>query len=204
MTELDGIWLDLCGNDFLLPYFEREFVPEDPENPAPPRAIIRVVQGAEAVGELPPEVASLPVTVLRCQTIVGTGMCGLPMRIAAGIASGRYVQVKGNEARISVVHAVDVARATRVAAGTSGEFRLTDRMDPGINELAEALAYRMGDKRLLAIGARWARLWYGGDYFRRLTTDATVADTFGERFPEFSPVSVVNYLRTHVYDEKSL
>ena len=202
MIELDGILLDLCGNDFLLPYFEREFHTED--TPAPSRAVIRVMQGDGHAGCLPDGASLLPLTVLRCQAIVGTGMCGLPMRIASGIASGCYVQVKGNEARISVIHAVDVARAARVAAGVPGEFWLTDRTDPGINELAEALAYRMGDKRLLSIGAGWARLWYGGRYFRQLTTDAVVEDTFVGRFPEFVPVSVVNYLRTHVYDEKSL
>lgn len=204
MIQLDGILLDLCGNNFLRPYFEREFLPDDPENPAPPDAIIRVVQGADTVVNSCAETSRLPVTLLRCPAIVGTGMSGLPMRIASGIASGRYVQVKGNPARVSVIHAVDVARAARMAVGIQGEFMLTDRTDPGINELAEALAYRIGNKRLFTIGARWARLWYGCEFFRVLTTDSTVNDTFGHRFPEFSPVNVVNYLRTHVYDENSL
>ncbi len=204
MIQLDGILLDLCGNDFLRPYFEREFLPEDPENPAPPKAIIRVVQGIDTGVDSCPDTPGLPMTVLRCNTIVGTGMSGLPMRIASGIVSGRYVQVKENQARISVIHAVDVARAARMAMGIPGEFVLTDRTDPGINELAEALAYRIGNKRLFSIGARWARLWYGREFFCQLTTDSIVADTFGDQFPKFDPVSVVNYLRTHVYDENSL
>lgn len=142
--------------------------------------------------------------MLQSPSIVGTGMIGLPRRIAAGIHKGSFVHIAGNEARVSVVHATDVARAAAMAAGTAGAFNLTDLADPTVHDLAEALSWRLGQKRIFTIAPRWARLWLGKQFYSQLTTPRTTPETFSHFFPDFTPVSVTEYLKTHVYDEQSL
>lgn len=210
MTIIENIALDLCGNDFLLPYLNRELLREHPDDtPIPVIGGVRIFTD-ETAGNTDPALDSycsqngLPLAVIRCPYIVGTGMKGLIMRIAAGINKGTFVHIAGNEARISVVHAVDVARAAAIAAGTQGTYTLTDTVDPSIHDLAQALAYRLSDKRIITIKPRWARLWYGAAYYNTLTTSHTASCTFCEAFPSLLPVSVTEYLTTHVYDEKSL
>lgn len=210
MTNIENIALDLCGNDFLLPYLERELLREHADDaPIPIIGGIRICTD-ETEGNSDPEVDrycmdnQLPLAVLRCRYIVGTGMRGLMMKIAAGINRGTFVHIAGNEARISVVHAVDVARAVSIAAGVQGTFTLTDTTDPTIHNLAEALAYRLNNKRIITIKPRWARWWYGSSYYNVLTYSHTSPCTFCEVFPDFHPANVTEYLTTHIYDESSL
>lgn len=211
MRIFHGIAVDLGSCPFLEPYFERELsrLPEPKGEEA--LAGIRVVRGdASEPSDPDPEFEALcsrlrlPVAVLVCPSIVCTGMRGLPMRIARGISRGTFALIRGSEARISVVHGVDVARAAAIAAGTQGSYVLTDGSDPTIADLAQALAYRLGDKRLVTIPPRLARLWYGREFYEELTTDRCQPCTFCEVFPDFKPQIVTQYLRTHVYDEESL
>lgn len=210
MIKIENIAFDLCGNDFLLPYLERELTREHPDDaPIPIIGGIRICTDeteGNADFELDRYCADnqLPLAVLHCRFIVGTGMKGLMMKIAAGINRGEFVHIAGNEARISVVHAVDVAKAASIAAGVEGTFTLTDTTDPTIHNLAEAFAYRLNNKRIITIKPRWARLWYGSTYYTTLTTSHTSPCTFCEVFPDLHPVSVTEYLTTHIYDESSL
>ncbi len=213
MVHIRDIVAEFSGNDFLLPYFQRELGVKDDDEPVAPVAGVKIVTDeSESAAETAAgpgldafcRERSLPVVVLRCPYIVGTGMHGLMHKIAAGIYKGTFVHIAGNEARISVVHATDVAKAASIAAGTQGCYTLTDGTDPLIHDLSEAFAYRLGDKRLFTIKPRWARLWYGASYFGTLTTSHTAPDTFRAAFPGFEPASVVNYLKTHVYDQQSL
>lgn len=214
MFLLPNLALSLGGNDFLLPYFERQFPHPSPENGeeaqiAPPVGAIRV-RIDDGCNDADPEFdefcrsKGLPVCELRCPSVVGTGMKGLPRRIAEGIYRGTYCLIRDNEARISVVHASDVAKAASFALGSQGTYTLTDMADPTICELSDALAFRLGDKRLFTLPPWAAKIWYGGGYYQKLTTDNTYPDTFTESFPDFHPHPVVDYLRTHVYDEGSL
>lgn len=211
MTLLPPIALSLSGNDFLLPYFERQFPQpgsEADDEPAPVTAGIKVCID-DAASEPDPEFDAycaergLPVCTLRCPSVVCTGMRGLPRRLARGIARGTLTLIRGNEARLSVVHGIDVAAAAALCAGHQGEYVLTDGCDPAAAELCEALACRMGDKRLLTLPRRLAKIWLGSLY-GALTDCAPVENTFAKAFPDFQSHSVCDYLRTHVYDENSL
>lgn len=209
MVLIKDIVADFGGCDFLLPYFRRQLEVKDDDDPLPSASGVKIVTD-EAEGYVDGEFddycrqRQLPVVVIRCPYIVGTGMTGLMRKVAAGIYKGTFVHIAGNDARISVVHATDVAKAASIAAGTQGTCTLTDGMDPTMHVLSDAFAYRMGDKRIFTIGPRWAKLWYGGTYYTTLTTSHTAPDTFSTLFPDFHPVSVVEYLKTHVYDEQSL
>lgn len=209
MILLPPIALSLSGNDYLLPYFERQFPAPDPEAaPAPVTAGIRVLVD-DAVAQDDPEFDAycaergLPVCTLRCPSVVCTGMRGLPRRLAEGVSRGTLTFIRGNEARLSVVHGVDVAAAAAIAAGATGEYTLTDGCDPTASELCDALACRMGDKRLYTLPRRLARIWLGSLY-DALTLCQPAECTFASAFPAYSPHSVCEYLRTHVYDENSL
>ena len=151
--------------------------------------------------------------IIRTADIVGTGMTGFPMDLAKAIASGRFFHFPDNEARRSVVHASDVARFIALLVSRKGtaahrEYNLTDMSDPTIHDIAEALAYRMDNKRISTLSTgpqQWmGRKWYGRKLYALYTTTVTYsAERVKEEFG-FEPVPVTKYLRTHVYDHESL
>ncbi len=213
MIQIANILFDLGSSDFLVPYLRRELTPDfDPEKPEPEQAPVAAVRifrtderpQADTRFEALCREQSLPVATLRCPNIVGTGMQGLPRRIAEGIYKGTFFHISGSEGRTSVVHAVDVARAAALAAGSNGDYVLTDGTSPTIHDLAEALAYRIDNKRIFSLPARLCRWWYSRDFFRLLTSDTSEVETFTTAFPGFLPVDTLNYLRTHIYDDASL
>lgn len=91
-----------------------------------------------------------------------------------------------------------------IMAGSVATLTLTDGTDPTIADLSDALACRIDGKRLFAIPPRLARIWYGRQFFERLTTDATCPENFTAAYPSFHPTPVTEYLRTHIYDKNSL
>ncbi len=210
MHILPEIVIDLGGNGMLLPYLQRQFPQLPGEDPAEPVAGVKIGCAGQAPASDDDEFdrycndRGLPVATLACCDIICTGMSGLPRRIAEGIARGTFVHIRDNQARISLVHATDVARAVRVMCGTQGAYTLSDTREHTIRDLAEAIAYRINDKRLYTIAPRWARMWYGSDYYATLTSDHIFESTFTIDFPDFTPVDTLEYMRTHVYDQSSL
>lgn len=210
MYILPEIVLDLGHSTMLLPYLQRQFPLIPGEDPAEPVAGVKIRCAGHAPASDDAEFDAyceehgLPVAALACCDIIGTGMTGLPRRIAAGIARGTYVHIRGNEARISLIHATDVARAVRTICGCQGTYTLSDCHPHTMHDLAEAIAYRMNDKRIYTIGPRLARLWYGSDYYRTLTSDHLFESTFTADFPDFVPVDTLRYMHTHIYDQTSL
>lgn len=162
---------------------------------------------------------SVALTILRCPAIVGTGMQGKLRSLVNSIYRGTYHHVDGETSRLSVVHAVDVAEVA-VTLGLDadfpgGVFNLTDGENPSRHDLAEALAFRMGNKRIYTLRHKRARLAaIAGNVFPFLGWNSKRLE---ERFKSLTfsadkllalkihtPNSVVDYLRTHNYDENSL
>lgn len=150
--------------------------------------------------------------ILRCANTVGTGMTGYPRRLAESIAKGFFFHFPDNDARISAVHAADVASLVAdIVEGRAVPQRdiyiVTDGDNPTLHDFADALAYRMNDKRISNLstwGQRMAgRIFYGTAY-RRYTTTETYDGGAAFRELGFTPTPVVRYLREHVYDENSL
>lgn len=158
--------------------------------------------------------------ILRFPMVIGTGMNGEVARMVKMIYRGTYFHVKDCDARVSVIHATDVAVAVRIAMthpSMTGEFMISDNVDPTRHELAEALAWRLGQKRIYSLStktfaniSRWAdRLGispFNSKQLQLLTTDSVVDTTAWNEAAEteWQPQSTVEYLRTHVYDEHSL
>ncbi len=154
-------------------------------------------------------------TILRSPAIVGTGMRGMLRRLVNSIYRGNYHHIDDETARLSVVHAVDVAHAMVLLQGIAGTFNITDGVNPSRHDLIEALACRIGNKRVYTLRAKRARLFarvcefiplsgYGrkslAERYRTLTFDNSRL----MRAIDMKPTPVTDYLKTHDYDSYSL
>lgn len=186
--------------EFILPYIDREFSGwyKRVADPAAADYHVAVISPGDAL----PHDFPAGGTVLECPNIVGTGMTGLPMDIAASIARGTYYHIRGNDSRLSTIHASDVARAVCLTAGTGRRFTLTDGADPSFVDFAEALAHRINNKRILTVKPLLAMFLMGPRLRRAVTTDAVARQV--STLVGFTPTPVVEYLHTHVYDDESL
>lgn len=161
-------------------------------------------------------------TILRPADVVGTGMEGFTGRLARDVNNGSYMHVKGNEAQRSIVHAIDVAKAVRAVAEKAGDdciegvYNLTDRSGATIEQLADAIAYRLGNKRIFATGLKATKaLALLGDitlgalpWSRKKLKARTTTLTFNSfaisKHTTWEPMSVTEYLKTHKYSEDDI
>ncbi len=226
----------LADNSFLRPYFEREFSAYDISftlNDADAATDVAVIVSSTDIydvteginyDENTPIKSDSPIfrserafcnfcerkgmkpTILRCANIIGTGMTGLPMRMAHGIARGTMMHIKGNEAVINTVHAIDVARVARLLAAEGGMFNVTSSVDTRVDDLLDALAYRIKNKDVFSLGSNWARMLYGKSYYRTLTTTLTFNNMrMVHALPEdFKLIDVVTYLKNHDYSNDDI
>lgn len=155
-------------------------------------------------------------TILRPVMTLGTGMTGQLMKMACGINRGTYFNIKGNESRRSVVHAIDVAKVSLLASAVGGTYNVTDGCDPRLVDLSEALSVRIRSKRIPVLAEKWFRLaakigdtlhgHFPLDSVRlaKLTKTLTFDSSRLRRAIEWQPIPVVEYLRTHDYENDGL
>jgi len=153
--------------------------------------------------------------VVRPAMVVGTGMGG-PLRLLVNrIYRGTYRHVTGNEARVSVVHASNLADIVAHSIFGCGVYNVTDGENPTRHDLAEALAWRLDHKRIYSLPLSKARILARiGDYVpvtgftsETLRHELSTLTFDGHAIIELSGVesmSVTGYLRNHTYDESSL
>ena len=150
------------------------------------------------------ESSGLAPTILRCADLVCTGMKGRPREMAQKIYRGTFIALPDNEARMSVVHAVSLPEAAKAAMGSGETYNVTDGCDPTVNEFAEALAWRIAQKRIFTLKPKWFKLLFGKKKLAEAQRSLTFSSEKIRSNGNFSPVSVTEYLRTHVYDQQSL
>lgn len=161
-------------------------------------------------------------TILRPADVVGTGMEGFTGRLARDVNNGSYMHVKGNEAQRSIVHAIDVAKAVRAVAEKAGDdciegvYNLTDRSGATIEQLADAIAYRLGNKRIFTTGLKAAKalallsditlgaLPWSRKKLKARTTTLTFNSFAISKHTTWEPMSVTEYLKTHKYSEDDI
>lgn len=148
--------------------------------------------------------AGIAPTILRCADIVCTGMTGRPREMAQKIYRGTFIALSGNEARLSVVHAVSLPDAAKAVIGTDDIYNVTDGFDPTVNEFAEALAWRIAQKRIFSLKQKWFKLLFGKNKLAETQRTLTFSSEKLRSTGKFTPVSVTEYLKTHVYDQQSL
>lgn len=156
------------------------------------------------------QAADIPAYILRCAPVIGTGMTGSMRRLAESIYRGVFFHFPGNEARKSVVHATDVSKAVKFIADNdiaAGVYNLTDSVDPTLHDIAEALAYRMANKRISNLSTKpqqwFGRMIYGKERYAAYTTSELFSSSRIQA-AGFVPTDTCNYMRTHIYDESSL
>lgn len=154
---------------------------------------------------------NVTLTILRLPAVIGTGMKG-PMRTLVNrIYRGSFHHIAGNEARMSVVHAVDVAQAAIDLADKGGIYNLTDGVNPTLHDLTEALAHRLNDKKIMTLSVKRARRWAtvndfipGAWFTRKAMTQMMTTLTFSADKAIAAlgrkPLSVTDYLMHHNYD----
>lgn len=149
--------------------------------------------------------------ILRSADVVGTGMSGWPRELAERIWKGSLMHFAGNEARVSVVHATDVARTVAAlceSSTTTGVFNITDGDNPTFRDFVDSLAFRMKDKHVSTLSTKGqlllGRIFYGKRLYRKFTTERTFDCSALCRVIDYRPTAVTHYLRNHVYDESSL
>ena len=158
---------------------------------------------------------NVPAVILRCADIIGTGMTGFPRELANAIWRGTFFHFPGNEAQRSAIHASDLAAivAALAEANAGGDakteiYNVADGSDPTVHALAEALAFRMSNKRISTLSTRpqqwFGRVVYGKKKYAAYTTSRTVSTARLAAAIAYSTTPVCEYLRTHNYDESSL
>lgn len=210
------IYLYAPERNFLAPYFEREFdnyivVTEAPNTKIEGAVMVSSANPTtdwqkreQAFAEMCLQKQVEP-CILRVPDVVATGMTGLPMRLARGIARGTLMHIKGNEAVISLIHGVDVAQYGKALIGKKVCVNITDGTQTTIDQLIDALAYRLKDKMIFSLAPRWARLLYGKEFYTQMTTSNIIDDKEARALvPDIVLHPVTEYLTTHVYDDESL
>lgn len=100
-------------------------------------------------------------TILRPATMYGTGMKGAAHEMFLDVVNGRYIHIRGNDAKTSAVMALDVARAARRLAGEGGIYNLSDGNAYTYIDLADAMSANAGAmKRMTHLPRKWADTIY--------------------------------------------
>ncbi len=189
------------GLDFLLPYVSAAIPEADLTGSETADRCVAIAPVADAA-KMRDLAAHTP--VLLCPGIVGTGMTGFPFEVASAVFKGRFYHTRRSDNPISLIHALDVAAAVRLVLGKPGLYTITDGAEHTLGEFAEALARRMGDRRILRHRTAFTRLLLGDGLGPEADAPVTAdGSDFAARF-DFHPHNVTEYLRTHVYDQTDI
>lgn len=100
---------------------------------------------------------NVTLTILRPARMFGRGVHGEMKILFNDVINSRYIHVRGNEARLSLVCAIDVAKAVVVLHSIGGTYNLTDGNGATWIELAEAMSANTGAmKRQTSLPEKWA------------------------------------------------
>ena len=159
---------------------------------------------------------NVTLSILRPAMIMGTGMKGSLRSMVNGINSGYYFHIKDNNARRSIVHALDVAKAAQLIAPIGGTYNLTDNIHPTVHQLAEAVAQRIGGKRIYTLPRRCVNILAKiGDLMgnhapistkrlEQLTQTLTFNSDAIAKAIDWSPLNVAEYISTHQYTDNDI
>lgn len=100
----------------------------------------------------------IKLTIVRPARMFGKGIKGEMASLFNDVVAGRYIHVRGNDARLSLVCAYDVAEAIKKLHSIGGIYNATDGRGAKWIELAEAMSANTGAmKRQTYLPEKWAR-----------------------------------------------
>ena len=105
-------------------------------------------------------------TVIRPARMFGNGVTGETLQLFNDALRGLYIHIRGNDARVSVVTALDVAKAIAKVYKEGGTFNAADGRNPRLIDMVEAMTANAGSrKRMNHLPASWAEwLWRLGRF----------------------------------------
>lgn len=96
-------------------------------------------------------------TILRPAYMFGSNVHGEMARLFNYVINGEYVNIRGNEARLSIVTAHDVARTAKILRRNGGVFNVATPEAPTLRQLTEAMSLNTGSqKRMTTLPRKWA------------------------------------------------
>lgn len=96
-------------------------------------------------------------TIVRPARMMGKGVKGEMKRLFNDVIRNRYIHVRGNDARLSLVCAIDVAKVIAALYPIGGTYNITDGKGAKWIELAEAMSANSGAmKRQTFLPEKWA------------------------------------------------
>ena len=100
-------------------------------------------------------------TIVRPARMFGSRVGGETLQLFNDAVNGKYIHIRGNDARVSIVTAYDVARAIKSLYKNGGIYNLADGHDPRFIDMIEAMTANAGCKKRMAhLPAGWAEwLW---------------------------------------------
>ena len=142
----------------------------------------------------------------------GNGVKGETLKLFNDAVYGKYIHIRGNDARVSMVCALDVARGIKNIFRLGGIYNAAAPRDAKFLEMVEAMTANAGaKKRMTHLPAAWAEwLWRLGRWIpsiqrnlspevveQRMKTLTLDGSKFAEKagIEYFDPISVIE--RTH-------
>lgn len=100
-------------------------------------------------------------TIIRPARMFGSGVHGETLQLFKDAVNGSYIHIRGNDARVSLVTALDVARGIKSVYRTGGVFNAADGVNPRFIDMMEALSANAGrHSRMTHLPAFWAEwIW---------------------------------------------
>lgn len=103
----------------------------------------------------------ITLTIIRPARMFGTGVKGETLRLFNDALAGKYIHVRGNDAKISIVCALDVARMIEKVYHRGGIYNAADNNPVKYIDMVEAMTANAGaKKRMTHLPAAWAEwIW---------------------------------------------
>lgn len=100
---------------------------------------------------------NITLTLIRPARMFGNGVGGDTLSLFNDALSGKYIHIRGNDAKVSLVTAYDVARAVRKIYDKGGIYNAADGSNPTFIGMVEAMTANAGaKKRMTYLPLRWA------------------------------------------------
>ncbi len=143
-------------------------------------------------------------TIVRPARMFGSGVGGETLNLFNDALSGAYIHIRGNDAKISLVTALDVARGIEKIYSKGGIFNAADGHNPRFLDMMEAMTSNVGrQKRMTHLPVAWAEwIWRLGRWIPpidRALNPVTVEErmkTFTIDGTKFAEASGIRYYNT--------
>lgn len=104
---------------------------------------------------------NVTLTIIRPARMFGNGVSGETLQLFNDAISGKYIHIRGNDAKVSIVMATDVAKSIMKVYERGGIYNASDGRPVKFIDMVESMTANAGaKKRMTHLPAAWAEwLW---------------------------------------------